>query len=287
MSLQLVLTQILNGLGLGMIYFLLAAGLTIIFGLMRFVNFAHGAFYAVAAYCTSAVTAALGHMGWALLLGPLLTAALAVLTERLLLRHTYRMPHEAQILITFALTMLLQEIIVIIFGPMAMNVPTPRELAGIVFIGPVVYPVYRLAMVAVAILVALLMWYFLERTKFGAVVRAGSENPEMVALLGLNVDRVFMSAFAIGAGLAGLAGVLAAPLRGVSPDMGSEALGIAFVVVVLGGMGTLTGALVGGLIIGLVQSVMSSIWPGGAQLMIYATMALVLLVRPAGLMGRE
>ena len=287
MSLQLVLTQILNGLGLGMIYFLLAAGLTIIFGLMRFVNFAHGAFYSVAAYCTYAVTAALGNMGWALLLGPLLTAALAVVTERLLLRHTYKMPHEAQILITFALTMLLQEIVIIIFGPMAMNVPPPRELAGIVFIGPVVYPAYRLAVVGVAILVALLMWYFLERTKFGAVVRAGSENPEMVALLGLNVDRVFMTAFAIGAALAGLAGVLAAPLRGVSPDMGAEALGIAFVVVVLGGMGTLTGALIGGLIIGLVQSVMSSVWPGGAQLMIYATMALVLLVRPSGLMGRE
>jgi len=175
----------------------------------------------------------------------------------------------------------------VIFGPMAMNVPAPRELAGIVFIGPVVYPAYRLAVVAVAILVAILMWYFLERTKFGAIVRAGSENPEMLALLGLNVDRVFMTAFAIGAALAGLAGVLAAPLRGVSPDMGAEALGIAFVVVVLGGMGTLTGALIGGLIIGLVQSVMSSIWPGGAQLMIYATMALVLLVRPSGLMGRE
>ena len=144
-----------------------------------------------------------------------------------------------------------------------------------------------MAVVAVAIIVALVMWYFLERTKFGAIVRAGSENPEMVALLGLNVDRVFMTAFAIGAALAGLAGVLAAPLRGVSPDMGAEALGIAFVVVVLGGMGTLTGALIGGLIIGLVQSVMSSIWPGGAQLMIYATMALVLLVRPSGLMGRE
>ncbi len=287
MSLQLVLTQILNGLGLGMIYFLLAAGLTIIFGLMRFVNFAHGAFYSVAAYCTYAVTLALGNMGWALLFGPLLTAALAVVTERLLLRHTYKMPHEAQILITFALTMLLQEIVIVIFGPMAMNVPAPRELAGIVFIGPVVYPVYRLAVVAVAILVAFLMWYFLERTKFGAIVRAGSENPEMLALLGLNVDRVFMTAFAIGAALAGLAGVLAAPLRGVSPDMGAEALGIAFVVVVLGGMGTLTGALVGGLIIGLVQSIMSSIWPGGAQLMIYATMALVLLVRPSGLMGRE
>ncbi|TCT09659.1 branched-chain amino acid ABC transporter permease [Paralcaligenes ureilyticus] len=287
MSVQLVMTQVLNGLGLGMIYFLLAAGLTIIFGLMRFVNFAHGAFYAVAAYCSYAVTAAGGNLGWALLLGPLLTAVLAVVTERLLLRHTYKLQHEAQILITFALTLLIQELVIVVFGPMEMNVPVPAALSGIVFIGPVIYPVYRIAIVLIAVLIAVLMWLFLERTRFGAVVRAGSENQEMVALLGLNVDRIFMAAFALGAALAGLAGVLVAPLRGVSPGMGDEALGIAFVVVVLGGMGTLTGALIGGLIIGLVQSLMGILWPGGAQLMIYATMALVLLVRPAGLMGRE
>ena len=287
MSMQLILTQVLNGLGLGMIYFLLAAGLTIIFGLMRFVNFAHGAFYAFAAYCSYAITAATGNFGWALLVGPLLTAAIALLTERLLLRHTYKLPHEAQILITFALTLLLQEIIIVIFGSMAMNVPVPAALNGIVFIGPIVYPKYRIALVAIAALTALLMWLLLERTRFGAIVRAGSENQEMVALLGINVDRVFMAAFGLGAALAGLAGVLAAPLRGVHPEMGGEALGIAFVVVVLGGMGTLTGALVGGLIIGLVQSLMGIFWSGGAQLMIYATMALVLLVRPAGLLGRE
>jgi branched-chain amino acid transport system permease protein len=155
-----------------------------------------------------------------------------------------------------------------------------------VFLGPYVYPAYRLAVVAVAAAVAIGLWFVVERTKLGAVLRAGSESAEMVGLLGINVDRVFMTTFALGGALAGLAGVLAAPLRGVEPFMSVEALGIAFVVIVVGGLGTLSGALVGGLLIGLVQSIMSTLWPQGAQLMIYAAMALVILARPSGLLGR-
>ncbi|MGE0750577.1 MAG: branched-chain amino acid ABC transporter permease, partial [Variibacter sp.] len=138
----------------------------------------------------------------------------------------------------------------------------------------------------VAAFVAVGLWLVVERTKLGAVLRAGSESAEMVGLLGINVDRVFMTTFALGGALAGLAGVLAAPLRGVEPFMSVEALGIAFVVIVVGGLGTLSGALVGGLLIGLVQSIMSTLWPQGAQLMIYASMALVILARPSGLLGR-
>ena len=286
MSGQLLVFQVLNGLGIGMIYFLLSVGLTLIFGLMRFVNFAHGGFYLAAAYICYAVAAATGSIWWALLLGPLAVAALAVLIERSLLRHTYRMPHEAQILITFAVSLLFQEGVIVLFGALGQNVPVPDALNGIVFLGPFVYPAYRLAVVGIAAVVAVVLWLGIEYTRFGAVLRAGSESSEMVGLLGINVDRVFMAAFALGGALAGLAGVLAAPLRGVEPFMGLEALAIAFVVVVVGGLGTLTGALAGGLLIGLVQSVMSSLWPAGAQFMIYAAMALVLLVRPAGLLGR-
>jgi len=140
--------------------------------------------------------------------------------------------------------------------------------------------------VAVAAVVALLLWVALERTRFGTILRAGSESTEMVSLLGIDVHRIFLGAFALGGALAGLAGALTAPLRGVDPFMGEEALGIAFVVVVVGGIGSFTGALLGGLLIGVVQSVMSSVWPEGARLMIYGAMALVLLARPAGLMGR-
>jgi branched-chain amino acid transport system permease protein len=283
---QLLVFQVLNGIGIGMIYFLLSVGLTMIFGLMRFVNFAHGALYLVAAYAAYVVSQLTGTMLWALIAGPLVAAALAVVAERLLLRHTYAMPHEAQILITFAVALIVQESVILIFDPLAKNVPVPAFLSGIVFIGPFVYPAYRLAVVAVAAAVALLLWLVLERTRFGAILRAGSESSEMVSLLGIDVHRVFLAAFALGGALAGLAGALAAPLRGVEPFMGLEALGIAFVVVVVGGIGSFSGALLGGLLIGVVQSVMSSLWPEGARLMIYGAMALVLLTRPAGLMGR-
>jgi branched-chain amino acid transport system permease protein len=286
MSIQLLLFQVLNGVGIGMIYFLLSVGLTLIFGLMRFVNFAHGAFYLAAAYIAYAVVLWTGSFWWALLLGPILVAILALAIERLLLRHTYALPHEAQILITFAVALFIQEVVILLFTPLGHNVPVPSALSGVLFLGPYVYPAYRLAVVGAAVLVAIVLWIAIERTKMGSILRAGSESAEMVGLLGINVDRVFMATFALGAALAGLAGVLVAPLRGVEPFMSAEALGIAFVVVVVGGLGTLSGALVGGILIGLVQSIMSTLWPEGAQLMIYASMALVILVRPTGLLGR-
>jgi branched-chain amino acid transport system permease protein len=284
---QVILFQVLNGIGIGMIYFLLSVGLTMIFGLMRFVNFAHGTLYLVGAYAAYSVSLLTGSIWWALAIGPLTAAAVALLSERLILRHTYEMPHEAQILVTFALALILQESMILVFDPLAKNVPVPALLSGIVFIGPFVYPTYRLAVVVAAAVIAVLLWFVLERTRLGAALRAGSESTEMVSLLGINVQRVFMVAFLIGGALAGLAGTLSAPLRGVEPFMGSEALGVAFVVVVVGGIGSFTGALFGGLLIGIVQSLASSLWPEGARLMIYGAMALVLLVRPAGLMGRS
>lgn len=282
---QLLGFQMLNGIGLGMIYFLLAVGLTMIFGLMRFVNFMHGALYMVAAYTAYVVTQLGGSMLWALLIGPAASAALAAAAERLL-RRTYSLPHEAQILITFALALLLQELVVATFGSLARNVAVPEALGGVVMLDGFVYPLYRLVVVGVALAIALFMWLLIERTRLGAILRAGAESTEMVGLLGIDVSKVFVVAFALGGALAGLAGVLAAPLRGVDPFTAREALSIAFVVVVLGGIGSFTGALAGGLLIGIVQSVMSGVWPEGAQLMIYGAMIAILLVRPAGLMGR-
>ncbi|MBY5533705.1 branched-chain amino acid ABC transporter permease [Rhizobium leguminosarum] len=287
MSLQLLIFQILNGVGIGMIYFLISAGLTLIFGLMRFVNFAHGAFYLIAAYLAFSCTLLTGSFWLALVLVPLVVAAIALLIERTILRHTYRLPHEAQILITFALALLIQELIIIVYGPLGQNVPTPAALSGVVFLGPYAYPAYRLFVVGVAALIAFALWFTIERTKLGSILRAGSENSDMAALLGINTGLVFSSTFALGGALAGMAGVLAAPIRGVEPFMSAESLGIAFVVIVVGGLGTLSGALVGGILIGLIQSVMSTLWPEGAHLMIYAAMAAVILTRPAGLMGRS
>lgn len=280
------LLQLVNGIGLGMLYFVLAVGLSIIFGLLRFVNFAHGAFFLLGAYgCFQLVSAGLDFW-WTLVLGPLVVGLFAWLVEALLFRKVYHLPHELHILITVGLALVLQEAVILYWGPHGNNVPPPELLQGVVVAGDFVYPKYRLFVIEVGVAMAAVLGAVLEGTRLGAIVRAGSESAEMVSLLGLNIRRIFSLVFALGAATAALAGVLAAPIRGVDPFMGVEALGIAFVAVVVGGMGSFTGALVGGLLVGIVQSMMSTLWPPGANLMIYVAMALVLLLRPNGLLGR-
>ncbi|MFJ1340172.1 branched-chain amino acid ABC transporter permease [Pseudomonas caricapapayae] len=284
--LSLYLFQLLNGLGLGMIYFLIAVGLTIIFGLLNFVNFAHGAFFLLGAYLCYTVVALTGNFWIALLLAPLAVAALAWAVERLLIKRIYHLPHTFQILVTLGIALIIQEASVLIWGPVGKNIAVPQELRGVLIIGDFIYPYYRLFLIGFSALIGLGLWLLLERTRFGALVRAGSESTETVSLLGTDIFRLFSLTFALGVGLAGVAGVLFAPLRGAQPFVGPEILGIAFVVVVIGGMGSFGGALVGGLLVGVVQSMMTSLWPQGASLMIYGAMAAVILVRPYGLFGR-
>jgi branched-chain amino acid transport system permease protein len=280
------LLQVINGVGIGMLYFLLAVGLSIIFGLLRFVNFAHGAFFLLGAYFCYQI------VGWGLdfwftiILAPAAVGLLAWAAERALLHRVYDLAHEFHILITVGLALMLQEAVIIVWGPLGANVSPPEALQGVVMWGDFIYPKYRLFVIAFTAVFAVLLWWLLEGTRLGGIVRAGSESTEVVSLLGINVLRVFSLVFALGAATAALAGVLAAPIRGVDPFMGLEALGVAFVIVVVGGMGSFNGALVGGLLIGVVQSVMSTFWPEGARLMIYVTMAVVLLLRPHGLLGR-
>jgi branched-chain amino acid transport system permease protein len=281
------LLQTINGIGIGMLYFLLAVGLSIVFGLLRFVNFAHGAFYLLGAYlCYQAMQWRLNFWA-ALVLVPLLVGALGWLAEKLLLRRVYAKPHEFHILVTVGLALAVQEIVIVFWGPLGNSVPTPDLLQGVVMWGDFIYPKYRLFVIGFTAVLAVALWWVLEGTRLGSAVRAGSESTEMVSLLGINVFRVFSLVFALGAATAALAGVLAAPIRGAEPFMGVEALGVAFVVVVIGGLGSFGGALVGGLLIGIVQSLMSTIWPPGASLMIYIAMAAVLLLRPHGLLGRK
>lgn len=278
--------QALNGLGIGMIYFLLAVGLSIIFGLLGFVNFAHGALFLVGAYISMAVATATGSFALGIAASFCGVAVLGVVAERWLLRRTYKMSHESQILITVGLTFVLTEMVVLIFGPEPQLVPMPEFLNGVLFIGPYPIPKYRVFIFFAGALIGALLWLLFERTLFGARVRAGNESPDMLSLMGVKVSRVYALTFALGTGLAGLAGGLAAPLRGADPSMGVEAIVIAFVVVVLGGIGSFSGPLIGGLIIGITQSLMSSIWPEGARLMIFLVMACILLVKPKGLFGR-
>ena len=283
---SIYLLQTINGIGIGMLYFLLAVGLSIVFGLLRFVNFAHGTFYLLGAYfCYQMMRWGLSF--WlALVVVPLGVGVLGWLTEKLVLRHVYAKPHEFHILVTVGFALIVQEVVILIWGPLGDSVAVPELLNGVVMWGSFVYPKYRLFVIGFTAVLAVLIWYVLEGTRLGSVVRAGSESTEMVSLLGMNVFGIFSLVFGLGVGLAALAGVLAAPIRGASPFMGVEALGVAVVVVVVGGLGSFSGALVGGLLIGIVQSLMSTVWPEGASLMIYVAMAAVLLLRPNGLLGR-
>lgn len=280
------LYQIINGIGLGMIYFLMSVGLTIIFGLLQFVNFAHGAFFMLGCYLSYQVVAWTGNFWLGLAVAPFVSGALAWAGERLLIRRVYHLPHTYHILITLGLALILQEGTIMTWGPIGKNVPAPSELSGVLLVGGFAFPRYRLFVIVLSAVVALGLWLLLERTRYGALVRAGSENTGMVALLGTDIYRLFSLTFSLGVALAATAGVLAAPLRGAEPFMGAEALGLAFVVVVIGGMGSFVGALVGGLLVGIVQSVLTTLWPEGSSLMIYGAMALVILARPYGLFGR-
>lgn len=284
---NIYLLQVVNGVGIGMLYFLLAVGLSIVFGLLRFVNFAHGAFYLLGAYfCYQMMQ--WGTSFWlALALVPLAVGGIGWLVEKLMLRHVYDKAHEFHIVITVGLALAVQELVILQWGALGASVPVPDALQGVVMWGSFIYPKYRLFVIGFTAVLAVLLWWVLEGTRLGSAVRAGSESTEMVSLLGINVFRIFSLVFALGAGTAALAGVLAAPIRGAEPFMGIEALGVAFVVVVVGGMGSFGGALLGGLLIGVVQSVMSTLWPEGARLMIYIAMAAVLLLRPHGLLGRK
>ncbi|MGO4715490.1 branched-chain amino acid ABC transporter permease [Bradyrhizobium sp. 2TAF24] len=285
MTLNLLLTQIVNGLGVGMIYFMIAIGLSIIFGIMHFINIAHGAFYLVGAYLCYVLIAATGNFWLALVLAPAIVGVVAWLAEPGV-RRLYDLPASFQILATLGLALIIQEVVILIFDPVGKNVAAPALLRGAVMFGDFAYPKYRLFVIAVAAAIAAVLWLLLERTNYGAVLRAGTESMPTVELLGIDISRTFSLTFAIGAALTALAGVLIAPIRGVEPFMGVEALSIAFVVIVIGGIGSFTGALVGGLLIGVVQSVMTVFWAAGASVMIYVAMALVILLRPHGLLGR-
>ncbi|SED46202.1 branched-chain amino acid ABC transporter permease [Rhodobacter sp. 24-YEA-8] len=280
------LFQMLNGIGLGMLYFLLAVGLTIIFGLLQFVNFAHGAFYLLGAYLTYDFVERGMNFWLAMLLAAVIVAIVAGAVEAILLRRIYKLPHTFHILVTVGIALFIQEMVIILWGPLGGSVAAPDGLNGVVIMGDFIYPKYRLFTIAFTAVLAISLYWALERTRLGAVVRAGSESADNMALLGYNTLKINTLVFAAGAGLAGLAGALVSPIRGVEPFMGIEALSIAFVVVVIGGMGSYTGALVAGILVGVVQSLMATIWPEGARLMIYLGMAAVIVMMPRGLFGR-
>jgi len=268
-----------------MLYALMGLGLSLITGVLNIPNFAHSALFAVGAYLLASAANLFGNFWVGLLLAPVGVAFLGLLIEYFGVRRLYAAGHDYQLLFTFGLALILSEGIILVWGPVGFSHLPPPVLRGGLDLGFTFYPKYRLFVMVAAGLLVLLTWLFLEKTKYGAIMRAGIEKKEMVSLLGIDIHRLFTVAFALGAYLAGIAGALTAPIRGLSPGMGVDMLGIAFVVVALGGLGNLLGAIAAGLLIGVAQAVVAAYWTEASTAVIFAVMALVLLVRPQGLFG--
>ncbi|UHL66351.1 branched-chain amino acid ABC transporter permease [Paralcaligenes sp. KSB-10] len=276
----------MNGLVLGFLFVLIAVGMSIIFGMLGLVNFAHGAFFALGAYLALTLRPYIGFVG-ALVLAPILVGAISLVVERLLLRPLYDKEPLLSLLLTFGLALFIEELLRTIWGAMGHPFDTPAFLSGFVHYGPVFVTRYRLAVLIITIALLAAIWLFLEKTPFGRIVRAGSRDPEMVSMLGINLKRVFMFIFGLGCLLAGAAGVLAAPLWSVMPSMSEQAIMPAFVVVVIGGLGSLRGAIVAGLMVGVAVAMTIQFWPVASTSIMYALMIVVLLTRPRGLFGER
>jgi branched-chain amino acid transport system permease protein len=283
---EAVIEALLNGLVQGLIYVAIAVGLTIIFGTLRLVNFAHGAFYAIGAYVGLVVAQHIGFVP-GLIAAPIAVAVFAVLLDRLLLQYFYEKTPTAQILVTFGIALVVEETLRLIFGGTTQQFPTPAALQGAVQLGPIAYPAYRLVFAVGVLIMIGLVWLFLVRTNYGLVVRAGVRDRIMVQLLGGNIRQASTVVFALGAAVAGLVGAAASPIYSIDPTTGFLFLVPSFVVVVVGGLGSFWGAVLGGLLIGELQSLTTLIYAPAANVIIYICMALVLLFRPQGLLGES
>ncbi|KQP20056.1 branched-chain amino acid ABC transporter permease [Pseudorhodoferax sp. Leaf267] len=278
------LIQLLNSVQYGLLLFMLAAGLTLIFGIMGVVNLAHGSFYMLGAYLAYSLTARFGSLTLAILAGALLAVAFGLLLERLLFRHFYHRDHLDQVLLTFGLIYIFEELRSILWGDDVHGVAIPAALsASIPLTDTLSYPVYRLFMSGICIVLAIGLYWLIARTRLGMKIRAGAFNREMTESLGINIRLIHAVVFALGIGLATVAGMIAAPIASVYPNMGSQVLIMCFVVVVIGGIGSVRGALISALLVGLVDTFGKVLLPQVAGMLVYMLMAAVLLYKPEGL----
>src|SRR5256885_1272736 len=285
MTPEVAVQQALNGISFGALLFILAAGLSLIFGMMDVVNLAHDGFYMLGAYVTLAIVQRTGQFWLALAVAPLLVGLLGLALEPLLLRRL-RGRHLDQVLLTIGLSLVIADLIGLIWGREIRSIPLPAGLDRSVSVIGSDYPVYRLFVIAFGIILAVVFSVIHRRTRMGALIRAGDDDAPMLASLGVDIDRLFASTFAVGAALAALAGVVAAPVFGVFPGMDVDALIYSLIVVVVGGLGTLSGALAGGALVGPADTFGKVLFPQFALALIFAIVALVLLIRPTGLLGR-
>lgn len=278
------ITQLLNGFVLGTLYVLMALGLSIIFGMIGIVNFAHGVLFALGAYLATSTQAALGF-GPVLIISPFLVALIGMAIEVFLLRRIYTGDPTLGLLLTFGIALIIEQSIRFLWGPAGLPFNIPNVFSGLFHIGYIEYSIYRTFILLFTLFLLAVIWFFLEKTPYGRIIRAGSRDPEMVQMMGINLSNIFTLVFGIGTFMTAVAGVLASPLWGVHPAMGTSALLPSFAVVTIGGLGSFWGAVIAGLLVGEITGLMVMLWPVASDLVIYLFMALVLLVRPRGLMG--
>ncbi len=279
------ISQLFNGLVLGALLALISSGLTIIYGTLGVLNLAHGAMFMLGGYAGWLAFTYTGSFVVAVIVGTLFVALVGIVMERLIIRHFYNRPHEDQLLVTFGLGIVFVELVRFAFGSLAKSVPPPAPLVGITNLGFMVYPTYRLALLGIISVALLALYFVLYRTRLGMIVRAGIEDSVMVDSLGINVYKIFMVVFGIGAMAAGFAGIVNAPVVSLAPDVGEGFLVQAFVVVVIGGVGSFPGAVLGGLIAGELISLTSMFNPAYSYVVLFVVMTLVLVFRPRGLLG--
>lgn len=282
---QIAVTQVVNGLVLGMLLFLMSAGLSLIFGLMNVVNVAHGSFFMLGAFFAMTVAERTGEFWLGLALGWIPATVLGIAMERLFIRYLYARTHLDQVLLTFGFTFVFSDLVRMLWGPDIRNMSVPPALEGAVEVMDVILPKYRLFLIAFGGLIALLLWLFLERSRIGAMVRAGVDDATTAAGLGIDVQLLFAGIFALGVGIAAIGGAAAGPVLGVYLGLDGEILIPAFIVVVIGGLGSLRGAFVSSLLVGLIDTLGKAYFPDFALFAIYLLMVVVLLTRPNGLFG--
>ncbi len=287
-SMSAMLSQLLLGLVNGSFYAILSLGLAVIFGLLNVINFAHGALFMLGALITWMAMSYLGVNYWVMLIAsPLVVGVVGVVIERLFLRWIYKLDHLYGLLLTLGLTMVIEGVFRSIYGVSGLGYDTPELLEGATNLGFMILPNYRAWVVVASIVVCIATWYVIEKTKLGAYLRAGTENPRLVEAFGVNVPVMITLTYAFGAALAAFAGVLAAPVYQVTPLMGQNLIIVVFAVVVIGGMGSIMGSILTGLGLGVVEGFTKVFYPEASSTVVFVIMAIVLLIRPAGLFGKE
>lgn len=280
--------QLVNGLSYGLLLFIITCGLSLVFGIMGVLNLAHGSMYMIGAYIAFSITNSTIQNFWvALIVAPIIVGILSVVVEIFLLRPTYQLGHLSQVLLTFGLAYIFHDLAGWIWGANSLSLKVPEILSGSITIFNQTFPVYRLAVIGLGVVIAVVLWLVQEKTRIGAVIRAGLVDKEMIGGLGVNIKLVFTLVFLFGGALAGFGGVVGAPILGIYPGMEFETLIIALVVLVIGGLGSILGTLVAAVLVGLVETFSRFLFPELSVFLLFALMALVIVVKPDGLLGRK